>query len=239
MLTQPLYRCNESSPILSLLDSAHGLTSVRGNGTWGGHGGSSLNAIGGTLRLGELLPNSTSPPLHALKLELFAHQYYFGQPSGATWNTCYRWPALNCDGYALDCAGAAGSYCYNGSNPLLTPGALLAIPLTNLSYVTSNLATAPGRMLAWTLANYGGYLVDDTYADRATICVEHMFEQQFEDAWGYPFNAQQGGPGAEWMQDVFTIFRALFIVANNGADSIGGGGKPAQPVAPPPCPVTP
>jgi hypothetical protein len=236
VLTQPLYRCNASSPILSLLDSSHGITSIRGNGTWGGHGGSSLNAIGGTLRLGELMPNS-SPPTHALKLELFAHQYYFGQPSGATRNTCYRWPALVCDGYALDCTGSAGAYCYNGTNPLLTPGALLAIPLANLSAVSATLSTEPGRMLAWTLANYGGYLVDDTYDDRATMCVEYGFEEQFQSAWGFPFDAQQTGPGSAWSQDVFTVFRALYIVANNGPSSIGGGGKPVQPIAPPPCPV--
>lgn len=30
VLTQPLYRCNASSPILSILDKAHGTTSIRG-----------------------------------------------------------------------------------------------------------------------------------------------------------------------------------------------------------------
>ena len=43
----------------------------------GAHGGSGLSAFGGTLRTHELAPGA--PPIaHALKLELFAHQYYYG-----------------------------------------------------------------------------------------------------------------------------------------------------------------
>jgi len=39
-------------------------------------GGSGLSSFGGAIRLGELLPGA--PPIqHALKLELFAHAYYF------------------------------------------------------------------------------------------------------------------------------------------------------------------
>lgn len=199
--------------------------------------GSSLNAIGGTLRLGELMPTSPSPPRHSLKLELFAHNYYYGGPSGATRDTCYRWPALVCDGYALDCSGGNAAYCYNGSNPLLTPGALLAIPPADFAAVNASLATPPGRMLAWTLTNYGGYLVDDTFANRATVCVEFGYEAQFQSAWGYEFDATVHSTGAalDWYSDVRTLFQALFIVANNDANSVGGGGTPLQRLAPPFC----
>ncbi|CAF1665766.1 unnamed protein product, partial [Didymodactylos carnosus] len=68
--TQPLYRCTPGSPVLSLVQS--GVTAkddiVWGSGTWGAHGGSELSSIGGTIRLGELLPNTPSIQ-HALKLE--------------------------------------------------------------------------------------------------------------------------------------------------------------------------
>ena len=119
IFTQPAYRCNSSAPLLSLENKGHGKGSLRGNGNWGGHGGSSLNAIGGSLRLGELLPSSALPgPSHVLKLQLWAKQYYYGSAFGANWSTCYHWPALDCDGYAMD------PTLYGGSNPLLTPGAL-------------------------------------------------------------------------------------------------------------------
>jgi hypothetical protein len=43
----------------------------------GAHGGSGLSALGGVIRLHEIGPDA--PPIrHALKLELFAHQYYYG-----------------------------------------------------------------------------------------------------------------------------------------------------------------
>ena len=47
--------------------------SLLSNGSLGAHGGSGLSAVGGMIRLGELLPSA--PPIrHAIKLELFAHQ---------------------------------------------------------------------------------------------------------------------------------------------------------------------
>lgn len=161
LLTQPAYRCGSDAPLLSLYDRWHPNCSIYGLGNWGGHGGSSLNAIGGSLRIGELLPSSPDPgPRHVLKLQLWAKQYYYGVAYGANKSTCYHWPALDCDGYSED------PTLYGGSNPLLTPGALLAIPLSDLPRVNATLATAPARALAWTLANFGGLLCDDTYADR-------------------------------------------------------------------------
>jgi hypothetical protein len=122
VLTQPAYRCTPDAPLLSLYDAWHGNGSLRGNGNWGGHGGSALNAIGGSLRVGELLPSSPQPPQHVLKLQLWAAQYYYGPAAGANKSTCFRWPALCCDGYSDD------PTLYGGGNPLLTPGALLALP---------------------------------------------------------------------------------------------------------------
>lgn len=165
VLTQPAYRCGTGSdvPLLSLYDAWHPNCSLFGLGNWGGHGGSSLNAIGGSLRVGELLPGAVTGPPHVLKLQLWAKQYYYGSAFGANKSTCFRWPALNCDGYSED------PTLYNGSNPLLTPGALLAVPAGDFAALNASLATEPARALAWTLANYGGLLCDDTYADRCVL----------------------------------------------------------------------
>lgn len=235
VLTQPAYKCAPTAPLLSLFDRSHGRTSIRGAGNWGGHGGSSLNAIGGSLRLGELLPSSPAPgPQHVLKIQLWAKRYYFGSAFGANWSSCFRWPALNCDGYGMDPS------LYGGANPKLTPGALLAVPLAQLPALVARLATPPARALAWTFAHYGGLLCDDTYADRATFNAEHGFDASFEAAWGWPFVTWQGDarPGAkEWLQDVLTLWRALSIVDSNTRETPGGGGAPLQPPLPPLCPA--
>ena len=226
VLTQPIYKCAADAPILSLFDAAHGTGSIRGDGTWGGHGGSALNAIGGSLRVGEVLPGG-APPRHVLKLQLWARDYYYGAAAGANWSTCYTWPALVCDGY-FD----SGPDAYGGKNPLLRPGSLLALPAAALPALNATLRTEPARQIAWTLANYGGYLCDDTYADRATFNTEHGFSDQFVATWGLgPFEARSG----PWFEDVVTLFRALAIVASNSPSAPGGGGAPLQPPPPPMC----
>ena len=81
---QPLYRCEPGSPILAKWGADRGCpqtfpntTDILGDGALGAHGGSGLSSIGGTIRMGELLPGA--PPIsHALKLELFGHLYYYG-----------------------------------------------------------------------------------------------------------------------------------------------------------------
>lgn len=234
VLTQPLYVCGPGAPVLSILDKSHGTTDIRGPGTWGGHGGSSLSAIGGTIRLGELLPGS-GPIQHALKLELNAVTYYWPgrDPKGSP---CFTWPALNCDGYAHDNC-TTDPHCYNGSNPLLRPGALLAVPPSVASQLAGQLRTAPGRVILAALTDYGGYLVDDTYANRGTFCTEHGVTDEFTTAWGWPFNAQASSSGSEyaWYSDLLAIFQSLSIIANNSPGSIGGGGAPRQPPPPPFC----
>jgi hypothetical protein len=232
VLTQPAYKCSEAAPLLSLFDNRFPNTSIRGAGNWGGHGGSALNAIGGTLRLGELLPSSLTPPQHVLKLQLWAKYYYFGAAFGANKTNCYRWPALQCDGYSEDPS------LYGGANPRLKPGALLAVPLIALPALTAALSTAPARSLAWTLAHFGGLLCDDTYSDRVTFNAEHGFDKLFMSQWGFPFVTwpNDARPGAQaWLNDVLTLWRALKIVDSNAQNTVGGGGTPLAPPPPPFC----
>lgn len=84
---QPAYRCatGPDGPFLArwgnLTDGAPqrfpNVTDLFGSGALGAHGGSGLSGVGGSIRLGELLPHS--PPIaHALKLEGWGHQLYYG-----------------------------------------------------------------------------------------------------------------------------------------------------------------
>eukprot|EP00054_Salpingoeca_dolichothecata_P019611 m.122193 g.122193 ORF g.122193 m.122193 type:complete len:354 (-) comp23316_c0_seq1:70-1131(-) len=215
---QPLYRCTPGSPLLALvIGPGRGqLQSIFGDGRLGAHGGSGLSAVGGTIRLGELLPE-TGPITHALKLELYAHQYYYGKPPG------YFWPANTCDGYAFK----PGALRYNGTNPLLSPGSLLAIPPSLAASV--NISTTPGQKILRALTDYGGYLVDDTAWDAGAVCTEHGVTDELQHAYNLTFNSDP------LRADLVSIFRALSIVTNNSPTTIGGGGTPRAPFAPPFC----
>jgi hypothetical protein len=223
--TQPLYRCYPGSPVLSIHMTSIAAKDdiVFGNGSWGAHGGSGLSSIGGTIRLGELLPE-TPPIQHALKLQLLASTYYYDQRPG------YVWPALYCDGYAFDPRTPAR---YGGHDIYLSPGSLLAIP----SNITVNVTTVPGKKLLFSLQNYGGYLCDDTFVNRLTVNTEHGVTDEFEAAYGYHFISGPSGPGAAWYADLLALFQSLRVVINNSNTTIGGGGTPLQPPPPPICPI--
>jgi len=223
--TQPLFRCNPGSPILSLpMPDIQGKDDIMfSNGTCGAHGGSGLSSIGGTIRLGELLPNA--PPIrHALKLQLNAPDYYYNKPPG------YVWPAIKCDSHAFF-MNTSGHY--GGHDIYLSPGALLAIP----SNMTINVTTIPGQKLLFTLKNYGGYICDDTAANRGTVGTEHGVTDEFQLAYGYAFDSNSTSSGATWYADMLALFQSLRIVINNRNNTIGGGGIPLQSPAPPLCPI--
>lgn len=93
-------------------------------------------------------------------MELFAHQYYWRDD--ATHHS-YTWPAIGSDGYTYD---MSSPLYYNGSNPALKPGALLVLPAN----ASLNLTTLPAKKIAAALANYGGYIVDDTACNSSVLC---------------------------------------------------------------------
>jgi hypothetical protein len=232
VLTQPLYVCAAGGPLLSRLDASHGLTSIRGGGANGGHGGSGLSNMGGTVRRGELARGA--PPIaHALKLELWAHWWYWA--ANGNRSECFLWPAVACDGY-FNSATDEGAY--NGTNPLVRPGALLAIGAADAAALNGTLRSEPARQLLAALAAYGGYLVDDTYWNASSICTEHGVEADFLAAWGWSFTvtANEQAPAARaWYEDLLSLFRALAVVASNGPGAPGGGGAPLAPPPPPFC----
>lgn|GEM_PF-3860583 len=183
-----------------------------GDGRLGGQGGSGLSSLGGALVKGEL--TNGLPVRHALKVSLSAKKYYFENP--ALTEACFRWPADRCD------AGHASSY--GGMNPELAMGALLALPPT-VRVDGLGLESVAGHAMFQTLQDYGAYVVGDAAVDRAIWGIEFSARTSF--------NERPGAERAAWERDVNRLLPLLQVVTNNGPTSVGGGGVPRKPLAPP------
>lgn len=237
---QPWTRCTVGGSATAL-PSTFRADDLYGTGYYGCHGGSGLSAIGGSLRLGELRPGDTEGPHHVLKLNIYCRQFMFRSTNAAQ---LFRWPATKCDGYATS-SRANGGY---GTDPTGTGtdgscsftdmkmGCLLGfsqgVNLTALSF-----STTPGYLLAWTLQNYGGYVVDDTFAAGFDFNGENgpdgSFGAQFASDWGFAFvHNESDTTTSPWVRDIQKICNNLSVVTNNSAGAIGGGGTPLQPLAP-------
>lgn len=222
---QPLTRCGAGGVATSIVRWPD--SDLYGDGIDGAHGGSGMSSLGGTLRVGELRPGQQGPA-HALQLIVWMQEAF----KCTSYAQCYRWPAKAADGYAV------GRYGTAKAGPTgFKMGALLAVPPT-VSIASLGLETEPGRQMAWTLQNYGGYVVDDSYGGQFGIGTERgpdgSFLTQFRADYGFDFWQRQNatGAGAAWMRDVQRLVRQLHIVDNNSATTIGGGGTPRQPLAP-------
>lgn len=113
-------------------------------------------------------------------------------------------------------------------------GALLALK-PDIDIESWGLKTEPARMLARAFQDYGAYIVDDPAWDVYAIMTEQSpegrFVEEFKRAWGFDFVDKS--TTSPWALDIARIFSNLHVVANNGPNSIGGGGTPRQPLAPP------
>lgn len=188
--------------------------SIYGNGLRGGHGGSGLSSIGGSIRLGEL--TGSRPIRHALKVNLWARKYlYYSQSKPG-----YRWPADRADSYAAKE--------YKGTNPNLVMGTLLAMP-SSVTEASLGLQTPAARKIFHALQDYGAYVVDDTAGDTHAFAVEKGVFNEFRATFGYDFYGTRG----TFYDDFMKLFKALHIVYNNEPNTIGGGGTPRAPLAPP------
>ncbi|MBC8033966.1 MAG: hypothetical protein H7Y03_07460 [Chitinophagaceae bacterium] len=199
---------------------------IYGPGMYGAHGGSGLSAIGGALRLGELTPAS-GPIRHALKVNVFGRKnlYYDTETRGC------RWPAERADAYAENNYGKDRTSAFVKACRM---GALLALP-ASIKLDSLGFETQPGRILAEAFRNYGAYVVDDTGWDVYAIVTEWSpsgrFADEFQDNWGFSF--AEASKNTPWTRDIDRIFLNLHVVDNNTSSTIGGGGKPALPLAPP------
>jgi hypothetical protein len=221
--TQPFAHCNPNEATSRYMFED---TDLYGEGLYGAHGGSKLSAIGGALRCGELTPTS-GPIRHALKVNIFGRKniYYDEVTKG------FRWPAKAADSYAKN------EYYKDRTNPIVKEcrmGALLALPAW-MDLDSLGFETKPARILAEAFKNYGAYLVDDTAWDVYALVTEWSpegrFAEEFKKNWGFSiYNSNKDTP---WNRDMDRIFLHLHVVTNNGPSSIGGGGKPVMPLAPP------
>lgn len=136
--TQPFAKCR-TNVATSLTSSAPRVNIYTGDGIRGAHGGSGLSAIGGTIRVGELLPGGVIR--HALKINLYGR---FNLHSEG-----YRWPAVKADTGFDDVD--SGNY-YGGSNPDLVMGSLVALhekeDLLSLTENSLGIVTEPALILA-------------------------------------------------------------------------------------------
>jgi hypothetical protein len=225
---QPLARCTAGGSATALLAPASWTVSIDGDGIAGAHGGSGLSTLGGTIRVGELRPGQTGMR-HAIKFELTSNVELY-HPSSAS--DAYRWPASTADG-SWDTYGTVSGP--NNSNAAMKMGVLLAIP-SSTSIPSLGLETEPGKQLAWTLQNYGAYDVDSTGGSGFNISTEDgeagEFSTQFESDYGYAFTARPSDD-SPWWRDIGRLRQALMAVDNNSSTSVGGGGTPLQPLAPP------
>ncbi len=222
--TQPFAHCTAGQPGTSQYMFED--EDIYSDGIYGSHGGSGLSAIGGTLRLGELTPNS-GPIRHALKVNIFGKKniYYDAGTKG------YRWPAKRADGYA------ANNYYKDRKSEIVKAcrmGALLALP-AKMKLDSMGFETTPARILAEAFKNFGAYLVDDTAWDVYAIITEWSpegrFDEDFKKNWGFSMKASS--KNTPWARDMDRIFLNLQVVDNNSATTVGGGGKTRMPLAPP------
>ena len=218
--TSATARCGVGAPVTAGFRVSN--VDIYGDGIAGGHGGSGMSSVGGSIRLGELV--GAAPIRHALKMNIDCLRYC-SQANGG-----YRWPALNADMYALNWDGY-GSQGY--AVPGLGMGSLLALP-PSLDIGAMGLETAAGKKLAWTLQNYGAYVVDDAHNPAGNWSViawdaEKGADDELFAATGYRLDTNIGPS----YRDTVRIVTALAMVDNNGPSSVGGGGTPRQPLAPP------
>lgn len=89
--------------------------------------------------------------------------------------------------------------------------------------------------------NAGGYIVDDTASNNGAICMEPTVTGELLSTYGIsvaisqPASPLTGGPTSDFYWDLVTVFQALHVVHNNGNGTVGGGGAPIAPLAPPIC----
>jgi hypothetical protein len=195
----------------------------------GASGGSKLSTLYGTIRYGEFTngTNGTGDGYirHVLRFNLNGKTDLSSAGSG------FRWPATGADGgYSQP---SSPNY-YGGSVPQSVQGSLYAIP-QSINLNSLGLATVPGKRMAWTFQNYGGYVCNDSVAPVWPICIETSavgnVTDEFFALFGFKF---QEKPNANlWAIDMAIIFANLYVVDNNSATNIGGGGTPLQPFAPP------
>lgn len=204
----------------------HGIK-LNGPGIIGGHWGSGMSSLGGSLRHGEL--TGDAPIRHALKLDVQGRRYLHYDRADAT--PGFRWPAITCDNYAGKEPKDGG---YHGQDAKFEMGALIAIHPRHTA-ASLGLTTKPAKKILQALQDYGAYIVDDAGSDSFWFCPSYEATGEFREVFGYDMDAnpRTSGPGKAWYDDVMKLVTVLAVIDNNRTDNIGGGGRRRMPAAPP------
>jgi PKD repeat protein len=191
---QPMARCTQGGTATIWWHQTNEDVYALGNS--GAHGGSMLSSIGGTVRLGELVPGGAIR--HAMKVNLDGPNLYPGLGG-------FRWPATAKD--------ACAPSCYTGTNPALRMGALLALLP---DFDSTPLETDAGRVLAQAFQDYGAYVVDNAGWSVYGLAVEFSpsgrVVDEFRTAWGFGINPPS--KATPWARDLDRIYTALAVVDN-------------------------
>ena len=220
--TQPLTHCSAGS--LWTTGYVQQTVSIYGDGITGAQGGSHMSSVGGTIRLGEWETARVEGRFrHALKTVLDSSNFSNDRGPGCDAPGC-RWPAIS-----SDCGDSACGY--SGGNSQVMMGTLLAVPP---SYDCAGMRTEPGRIVCQTLKDYGMYIVDSGW-DPAYLPAEHGPDGKTSDDFAQEFGFEMfpQSPGGAWAQDWRELVTSAQVITNNSASSIGGGGTPRLPLAPP------
>jgi hypothetical protein len=173
------------------------------DGTLGSHIGSNLGGVGGTIRTWEW--NSADNIAHALALNVYGALYLYFDANGG-----FRWPATKADtGYNT----VGNPNYYGGTIPAMKMGALLTLPL---SFNITGITDPNARRIAWTLKNFGCYIVDNTGPAGGNGYYAFSVETSAAASW-------TAAPSTFHSQ-VLSLIPSLKVVDNNSSASIGGGG---------------
>ena len=211
----------------------------------GGHGGSGLSGFMGSIRVGELTTGANNPngPPHALTLTCDLNSYGYkgvNAPGGTTSSEWWQWPAVKADndgtyGTINPPAGGVATGTYDGRFWAVGTGTMLAVPSSAYATLVASLTTVPGRKMAWTLLNYGCFIVDNSYGtdtfSREGWGIACDAWAEFEAFYGYSFDAEPGNTA--WHADQLACFLALQVIVNSSLSTPGGGGTYLQPAPPP------
>ena len=216
--TQPVTHCSSGASWTT--GHVQPTVDIYGAGITGAQGGSHLSSIGGTIRLGEFASGRIP---HVLKTVLDSANFSNSTGPGCSHPGC-RWPAIS-----SDCGNSACGY--SGSNSRVKMGTLLALPP---SFDCNSMRTTPGRIICKAVQDYGMYIVDSGW-DPAYLPVEigpqGDVRNEFQQLYGFSMNMQS--ESHPWALDWEQIVTATMVIDNNSASSIGGGGTPRVPIAPP------
>lgn len=197
-------RCEVGGPVYGVTSGAT-LTDLFGDGIGGAHGASHLSHLGGAIRPGEL--TGSEPIRHVLDIAVFAKYLY--SDGKKTKESTYRWPATSSDGYALK---PSRSDAYVGKDAQLRMGSLVALP-PGLTVDDLGVRSDVGRRLFAALRDYGAYITDDSAREATLLHVDAAAKDEFP--WGDTERRELGA-----------MVSALAVIANNGPETVGGGGTP-------------